>query len=166
MDRILDRLVEQQNMGKKYSPSAFYVRTREYYIEWMGTLCSELQHQKETFHHSVSTFDSYLQIPNVCEHFHAMRHFRGKTEPHIMKLVAATCIFISAKYHEMTYPGIQQLLEYINVPFTYAEFVDQECDILNTLDWRVQFISTYDILTHFFCQGILFSTDKIVQGET
>ena len=36
-----------------------------------------------------------------------------------------------------------------------------ELDILNTLDWRLQFISTYDILTHFFCQGILFTNDKI-----
>ena len=36
-----------------------------------------------------------------------------------------------------------------------------EIDILNTLDWRLQFISTYDILTHFFCQGILFTNDKI-----
>ena len=40
-----------------------------------------------------------------------------------MTLIAATCIFISAKYHEMTYPGIQQLLEYIAVPFNYDQFV-------------------------------------------
>lgn len=76
-----------------------------------------------------------------------------------MTLIAAACIFISAKYHEMTYPGVQQLLEYIRVPFTYDEFVAQEADILNSLDWRVQYISTYDILTHFYCQGVILSTD-------
>ena len=166
MDRILDRLVEQQTMGKHYCPRAFYVRNRAKNIEWMGNICSELQHQKETFHHSVSTFDAYMQMPNVAEHFHGIKHFRGKSEEHIMKLVATTCIFISAKYHEMTYPGIKQLIEYINVPFCYEDFIDQERDILNMLDWRVQFISTYDILTHFFCQGILFSTDQFRHSET
>ena len=30
----------------------------------------------------------------------------------------------------------------------------------------MQFISTYDILTHFLCQGILFSTDQIRQGDS
>ena len=42
MDRILDRLVESQTLGKRFNPRAFYVRTREFYIDWMGNLCSEL----------------------------------------------------------------------------------------------------------------------------
>lgn len=53
------------------------------------------------------------------------------------------------------------MLEYIKSPFTYDQFVAQEADILNSLDWRLQFISTYDILTHFFCQGILFTSDRV-----
>jgi len=65
MDRILDRLVEQQALGKNYNPRSFYVRTREFYIDWMGNLCGELQHQHETFHHSVATFDAYMQISNI-----------------------------------------------------------------------------------------------------
>jgi hypothetical protein len=40
-----------------------------------------------------------------------------------------------------------------------------EIDILDTLDWQLQFISTYDILTHFFCQGILFTSDRIKSGN-
>jgi hypothetical protein len=39
--------------------------------------------------------------------------------------------------------------------------VAQEADILNTLGWRLQFISIYDVLTHFLCQGIVFTSDKI-----
>ena len=58
-------------------------------------------------------------------------------ERNIMTLISAACIFISAKYHEQTYPGISQLLEYIRSPFTYDQFVDYEADILNTLDWRL-----------------------------
>ncbi len=60
MDQILDRLVECQTLGKRYNPRAFYVRSREFYIDWMGSLCGELQHHTETFHHSVSVFDAYL----------------------------------------------------------------------------------------------------------
>lgn len=52
------------------------------------------------------------------------------------------------------------------MPFSYDQFVAQEADILNTLDWRVQYISTFDVLTHFFCQGILFTTDQIKNQST
>lgn len=58
-------------------------------------------------------------MSNIRQHILGVSHFRGKAEHQIMTLIAATCIFISAKYHEMTYPGIQQLLEYIAVPFNY-----------------------------------------------
>ena len=44
MDRILDRLVEGQSLGKLYNPHAVYVRTREKQIEWMCNLCGELDH--------------------------------------------------------------------------------------------------------------------------
>ena len=80
MDRILDRLAENQVLGKLYNPRAFYVRTREFYIDWMGNLCGELQHHQETFHHSVSTYDAYLQKPNIRQHILSIAHFRGKTE--------------------------------------------------------------------------------------
>ena len=42
MDQILDRLVECQTLGKRYNPKAFYVKSREFYIDWMGSLCGEL----------------------------------------------------------------------------------------------------------------------------
>ena len=166
MDDILERLVEDQTLGWRYDRQADYVATREFYVEWMGTLCGELHHHTETFHHSVATFDAYMQLPNIRQHLQKIRYLRNKTKNEVMTLIAATCIFISAKYHEMTYPGIHQLLDYIRVPFTYDQFVAQEATILIMLDWRVQFISTYDFLTHFLCQGILFNTDQIKNQST
>ena len=124
MDRILDRLVEGQNLGKLYNPHAFYVRYREFYIDWMCTLCGELDHQPETFHHAVNTLDAYLQRSDIIHHIRAIPHFCGQTESNVLTLIAVACIFISAKYHEQTYPGITQLLEYIKSPFTYDQFVD------------------------------------------
>ena len=127
----------------------------------MSNLCGELRHQTETFHHSVSTFDSFMQRPDNMRHLQSISFFQGQSERNVLTLIAVTCIFISAKYHEQTYPGISQLLDYIQSPFTYEQFAFMEIEILNTLNWRLQFISTYDILTHFFCQGILFTNDRI-----
>jgi len=106
MDRILDRLVEGQNLGKLYNPQAFYVRYREFYIDWMCTLCGELDHQPETFHHAVNTLDAYLQRSDIIHHIRAIPHFCGQTESNVLTLIAVACIFVSAKYHEQTYPGI------------------------------------------------------------
>ena len=106
MDRIMDRLVECQSLGKRFAPEAFYVKTREFYVDYMSNLCLELHHHMETFHHSVSTFDAYMQMPNFKKHIMSIGYFYGKKTDEILTLIAVTCIFISAKYHEMTYPGI------------------------------------------------------------
>jgi hypothetical protein len=96
----LKRLEQGQNLGKHYNPNAFYVKYREYYIDWMSQLCGELRHQQETFHHSVGTFDSYMQRPDNMAHLQSIPFFHGKSERNVLTLIAVTCIFISAKYHE------------------------------------------------------------------
>jgi hypothetical protein len=40
-----------------------------------------------------------------------------------------------------------------------------ETDVLNALDWEVQYVSVYDILTHFLCQGIVFTTDVLLDAS-
>lgn len=106
MDMILDRLVQGQTLGKLYNPQAFYVQDREMYINQMYNLCQELNHHPETFHHAVSTYDAFMQREDIMSHFSEMSFLRGKTQIMVLTLISATCIFISAKYHEQTYPGI------------------------------------------------------------
>jgi hypothetical protein len=60
MDRILKRLIEMQKHGRLYKPDAFYVESREMFVEWMCDLSDRLRVQPETFHHSVNIFDAYL----------------------------------------------------------------------------------------------------------
>jgi hypothetical protein len=38
---------------------------------------------------------------------------------------------------EKTYPGINQLLNYIGIPYCYEEFIAQEKDMLETLGWQI-----------------------------
>ncbi len=66
-----------------------------------------------------------------------------------MSLVALTSIFLSAKYLEKTYPGIGQLLSYTGIPFSYDNFIAQEKDMLESLGWKIQFISLNNVLGHF-----------------
>jgi hypothetical protein len=100
MDQILKRLEQGQSLGKRYNPNAFYVKYREHYIDWMSNLCGELRHQTETFHHSVNTFDSFMQRPDNMRHLQSISFFQGQSERNVLTLIAVTCIFISAKYHE------------------------------------------------------------------
>jgi hypothetical protein len=165
MDLILKRLTECQRLGRLFNPDAFYVESREMFVDWMCDLSDRLRVQPETFHHSVNIFDAYLQRSDIKQHLAGIKHFQGQPRPNVITLIGLTCVFISAKYLEKTYPGINQLLNFIGIPYNYDQFVTQEADILNTLDWRLQFVSIYDVLTHFLCQGIVFTTDKIQSAD-
>jgi len=46
-------------------------------------------------------------------------------------------LFVSAKYLEKTYPGINQLLNYVGISYVYEEFVAQEKDMLESLGWEI-----------------------------
>lgn len=65
MDVILKRLTECQKLGRLYNPDAFYVESREIFVDWMCDLSDRLRVQPETFHHSVNIFDAYLQRADI-----------------------------------------------------------------------------------------------------
>jgi hypothetical protein len=89
----------------------------------MFDLAEKLRVQPETFHHSVNMFDAYLMKPDISQHLASLTHFHGQSKHNIVTLIALTSLFISAKYLEKTYPGINQLLNYIGIPYCYDEFV-------------------------------------------
>lgn len=120
-------------------------------MTWICELADKLRVQPETQHHSINLFDAYLMRPDIELHMKKMRHLQGKSKHDIMSLVALTSSFLSTKYLEKTYPGIVQLLQYTGLPFSYDDFIAQEKDMLETLGWKIQFISLNNILGHFQC---------------
>ena len=82
-------------------------------------------------------FDAYLMRLDISRHLSNLPHFQGQSKQNIVTLIALTTLFISAKYLEKTYPGINQLLNYIGIPYCYEEFVAQEKDMLETLGWEI-----------------------------
>jgi hypothetical protein len=124
MDSILKRLIENSSHGRHYNPKAFYLEDREMYVDWMCDLSDRLRVQPETFHHSINLFDAFLQRHDIREHIASIKFHQGKPKSNVITLIALTCVFISAKYLEKTYPGINQLLNFIGIPYTYDQFVE------------------------------------------
>ena len=83
----------------------------------------------------------------------------------VLLLISVAAMFLSAKYLEKTYPGFQQLVHITGLDYSYDSFISMETDILNELHWDVQYISVYDILTHFLCQGIFFISDELIDNS-
>jgi hypothetical protein len=69
----------------------------------------ELRYRPEAIHHSVALFDAYYSKPNI-EEIQAKSSFgpilEGKTKEQVLQLISVISILISAKYLEMTYPGV------------------------------------------------------------
>lgn len=64
-------------------------------------------------------YDAYLLRGDITLQLAAQPHFAGQTTHNVFLMIAMACLFVSAKYLEKTYPGINQLLHYTRVPFTY-----------------------------------------------
>ena len=75
MDLILKRLIEGSKLGRMYNPDAFYVESREMFVDWMCDLSERLRVQDETMHHSIGIFDAYLQRPDIKKHLASIDHF-------------------------------------------------------------------------------------------
>jgi hypothetical protein len=66
---------------------------------------------------------------------------------------------------EKTYPAVDKLIEIIKSPFTFDEFIGTEGLILDKLEWNMNFTTTYDFVCHFLGQGILFSSDYVLNKD-
>jgi hypothetical protein len=106
MDHILTNLIEDASLNVAYNPSAFYLSNREVFVDWMYDLAEKLRVQPETYHHSVNLFDAYLMRPGIQQHIASLEHFNGQSRHNIVTMIALCSLFISAKYLEKTYPGI------------------------------------------------------------
>lgn len=101
----------------------------------MFDLSERLRVQPETYHHSVNVFDAYLMREGISSHLNSLPHFANQKRHNVVTLIAMASLFISAKYLEKTYPGINQLLNFVGVPFSYEDFIAHEKDMLYELGW-------------------------------
>lgn len=112
MNEILLQMLQRVSLGKIYNPAATYVRQRKTVIDWMFEVGEELGYQPVAIHHSVSLFDSYYSMPNIelLQHRNPIAAIlEGKTFEQTIQLIAVICMLISAKFLELTYPGVTKL---------------------------------------------------------
>lgn len=125
----------------------------------------ELQYRPETIHHSVALFDSYYSIPNIEEiqkRSSIAQMIEGKTPEQVSYLISVLCMLLSAKFLEMTYPGVNKFNSIIQSSFTYDDFIHAERHFLQTLQWQLHLVTPHDMLQHFLSQGIIFSSDFLI----
>ena len=158
MDILLENLIKKQiQTSKVFNPSSSYASVRRLVVDWMCELCEVLKFQEETIHHAVAVFDLFLSKEDNMTQLKRVHSNRESGQ--IVQLVAVTCILISAKFYEKTYPAVDRLNEIINSPFSFDDFIQMEAFILEFTEWQLDFITSFDILQLLLAQGVLLNTD-------
>lgn len=96
----------------------------------------------DTVHHAIALFDGTLMRSveageagqartDAIECLRAkFASCKGVISEQICTFVAAVSLFISAKYHEIKYPVVEDVCQLMQCPFTFDEFVEMEAHIL------------------------------------
>jgi len=116
-----------------------YVGDRERLIEWLFFQTDRLRLQRSTAYAAVFLMDRYASTITVSRS--------------ILRLTAATCLWISAKYDEPDENMItsQQLERMCDGDYPVRFFRRMEKQVLNQLNWSVASASAYHFL-HYFTQ--------------
>lgn len=121
-----------------YNPAAQYVKNRKIMVDWMCNEAENLGYSSEAVHHSVAIYDSYYTLPNIEEiQKRLIPNILQRANRDLDKLVALISILISAKFLEMTYPGVERLNRILgsDSTYTYDDYIAMEMHVLHMLDW-------------------------------
>lgn len=133
MNHMLNQLLSRVSLIKIYNPAAEYVSRRKLIVDWMCEVGEELRYRPEAIHHSVGLFDAYYSRPNI-EDIQAKSSFgqiiEGKSIEQVLQLISVISMLISAKYLEMTYPGVQKFSQLTQSSFSYNDFIQAERHVL------------------------------------
>lgn len=76
--------------------------------------------------------------------------------------MAAVSLFISAKYHEIKYPVVEDVCQLMQCPFTFDEFIEMEAHVLqDRFLWDLQIPTVIEALQALLSQGVIFTSDTI-----
>ena len=121
------QLEVDMNVNVDYMPfqKNINAKMRAILVDWMLDVCKEYSFSLETFHLAVHYTDRFLSRNVVC---------REK-----LQLVGATCLFTAQKYEEKVWQRIPEFVYMCADTYTTEEFCKMEGDILQTLEFKLQF---------------------------
>lgn len=141
----------------KFKPG--FEKYRRVLVDWMCEIGDTIKQAFTTIHHAVCVMDTYFS-----KHGDIESNNKGKR---LLKLVALTSIFISAKYCEKDSrgPTARNISMLTRGEYTEAEILFYEQKILMGIGWDLMFSTPADFISLFLNQGIVYSDDLVLSNK-
>jgi hypothetical protein len=136
-----------------------YEKYRRVLVDWMCEIGDTIKQAFTTIHHAVCVMDTYFS-----KHPEIESSNKGKR---LLKLVALTSIFISAKYCEKDSrgPTARNISMLTRGEYSEAEILYYEGKILITIGWNLMFSTPADFVSLFLNQGVVYSDDMVLSNK-
>lgn len=137
----------------KESLNTDYSQIRQTYVEWIIELAEKLGISANSQHLGIYLLDTVM--------------FKDASLTPKIQLFAPICLLVAAKTIEFDgrIPYIPKLRRYAGSTFSIDDYRKAELQVLDLIDWNAQFGTALEITEFLMCQGVLFSNDKILEGE-
>lgn len=108
---------------------------RNILLEWLFELHIKFKLHQETFLLTINIIDRYLSIKKIN---------RNK-----LQLLGIASMFISCKIEEIYIPKLNDFIYFTDFAYKINEMIEMEFDILNSLDFNINFASSLSFLNMF-----------------
>jgi hypothetical protein len=108
---------------------------RNILLEWLFELHNKFQLHQETFLLTINIIDRYLSIKKINRNY--------------LQLLGITAMLISCKFEEIYTPKINDFIYYTDYTYNVNEVINMEFEILNTLDFNINFASSLSFLNMY-----------------
>ena len=108
---------------------------RNILLEWLFELHIKFKLRQETFLLTINIIDRYLSIKKIN---------RNK-----LQLLGIASMFISCKIEEIYIPKLNDFIYFTDFAYKINEMIEMEFDILNSLDFNINFASSLSFLNMF-----------------
>lgn len=137
----------------KESLNTDYSQIRQTYVEWIIELAEKLGISANSQHLGIYLLDTVM--------------YKNASLTPKIQLFAPICLLVAAKTIEFDgrIPYIPKLRRYAGSTFSVDDYRKAELQVLDLIDWNAQFGTSLEITEFLMCQGVLFSSDKIIDSE-
>ena len=121
---------------KYQNSSEINEKHRAVVIEWLSYTVCYFSQSNETLFMSINIMDRYIS--------------KKKISLNILQLVAISSYLIASKYEDTNYPLINDLIYICKNIYTQNDIISMEKDILNTLNFDIFSVSSYQFFSFFY----------------
>jgi len=105
---------------------------RDILVNWLNEVVDDFQLNKHTLFLAIELVDRVLESQVIC---------KSK-----LQLVGITCLFIAAKYEEVSVPPMQNFVDITNSSYSCNELLNSERQILTALNFQLSYVTILNFL--------------------